>query len=206
MTQNCPAAFAPVRALLLILAIPGLGFPAEIASAARDVSERPPGAFDYCLLAPSWKPGFCVTTPEHMREWKTPKGFALHGLSPQLEGDQYPSFCDGPARGADARGRFAHIYAGPSLTDHEGPKHGPCSSLFATDYFTPPGAEVGRVVVPSPSGAGAVLPAPDMHALKPAFVAIHPGLTGAGVTTGTRKNIVTEVDFCLSKAGNFTPC
>jgi ribonuclease T2 len=183
----------------LALAMPGVGV-------AGDLGPRAPGAFDYYVLALSWEPGFCATTTGHSDECRTPKGFVLHGLWPQLEGGDYPSNCTGPALSADQRQQWGPIYADPSLIDHEWPKHGTCSGLAPQAYFQLSSADVAAVTIPAAYRANAILRKTDIEAVTQAFLAANPGMAPAGIRVGTRNGTVTEVDICLTKAGAFRPC
>ena len=62
------------------------------ACAGAYVSGRPPGSFDYYILALTWVPGFCAGHGSD-QECSKGLGFALHGLWPQFENGSYPTFC-----------------------------------------------------------------------------------------------------------------
>jgi ribonuclease T2 len=188
-----------VVSAMLACALPG-------AVTARDLGQRPPGAFDYYVLALSWEPGFCATTTGHNAECRAPKGFVLHGLWPQMEGGDYPSNCNGPALSADLRRQWGPIYADPSLIDHEWPKHGTCSGLPANAYFRLSSADVAAATIPAAYRVNAILRKNDIPAITKAFIAANPGMSPQGLRVNTRNGTVTEIDICMTKEGAFRAC
>jgi ribonuclease T2 len=212
---NAPAMPSPARGAgrvapltALIAAALMLAGSASPAPAAQDNGGAAPGAFDYYVLALTSEPGFCHTTPRQSQECSAPQGFALHGLWPQYEGpgNRYPQYCGGPALSAQARARYAQIYADPSLIDHEWPKHGTCSGLSQEDYFTLSAADTQRVVIPPAYMGNAVIPADAADTLKAALLAANPGMSPDGVHIATTGGVVTEIDVCLTKTGDFRAC
>lgn len=173
---------------------------------ARDLGQRAPGAFDYYVLALSWEPGFCVTTTGHNAECRSPEGFVLHGLWPQMEGGDYPSNCNGPALTSDQRRQWGAIYADPSLIEHEWPKHGTCTGLPANAYFRLSSADVAAVTIPLAYRTNTLLRKSDIPAITSAFIASNPGMSQAGLRVNTRNGIVTEIDICMTKEGAFRAC
>ncbi len=175
-------------------------------AAGRDVGPRPAGHFDYYVLSLSSVPGFCATHRGRAPECAHGSGFALHGLWPQLKGGAYPTNCDAAPLSQSQTQRYRGLYASPSLIVHEWRKHGTCSGLQPAAYFALVSHDLHQVRVPAPYGGGAVLAAADAAAVKSGFIAANPGLSPAGVTTVMDQGVLTEIDICLSKAGDYRPC
>ncbi|MGA0603285.1 ribonuclease T2 family protein [Caulobacter sp. KR2-114] len=179
-----------------------------VASAAgHDVGKRPPGKFDYYVLALSWAQGYCDVTPHpDPAECGTIPGFVPHGLWPQLNGGNWPSNCSHQALPAAERQRSQGIYASPGLITHEWSKHGTCSGLKPAAYFDLTRADVARVQIPADYRTGRKLGAGEADALDQALVAANPGLTAGDLKPVTANGEITEVDICLTKAGAFRSC
>lgn len=189
---------------MLALAMTGMpGAPAQ----AGDVGKRPPGQFDYYVLALSWEQGYCdVTARADPAECSHVRGFVLHGLWPQLNGGNWPSNCSSQALPNAERKRSQGIYASPSLITHEWSKHGTCSGLKPAAYFDLTRSDLARVRIPAADRSARKLPASGAADLRQAFVAANPGMTANGVQTVTAKGEITEVDVCVTKDGAFRPC
>jgi len=183
-----------------------LAAPVNLNAAPHDIGKRPPGQFDYYVLALSWEPGFCATNHGHKQECSSPNGFVLHGLWPQMEGGAYPSSCSQTALSDSERQQWAGIYADPALIDHEWPKHGTCSGLSPTDYFKLSDADVKAVVIPGQFRTPKALKKGDSAEIKKAFIAANPGMTAAGLSVVAKKKTVVELDICVTKEGKFRPC
>ena len=194
---------ARAGALALVLAMSS-GWSAE--AAGRDVGGRPPGQFDFYVLSLSWVPGFCATHGRRPEECGTGRGFALHGLWPQLNGGDYPTDCGAATLSPSDTQRYQGLYADPSLIAHEWPKHGTCSGLAPAGYFALSARDVRRVRIPAAYGPNTVLTAADARAVKSAFMAANPGLSFDAMTTVTVKGVLTGVDVCMTKRGDFRPC
>jgi ribonuclease T2 len=192
-----------VRSLFLLLA--GAILLAGTAARAGDIGPRPPGGFDYYVLALTWVPGFCT---DHASNPECParSGFALHGLWPQLESGDYPTACDARPLMPTERDRFGRAYASPSMIDHEWRKHGTCSGLPAARYFALAAADEARVAIPRSLRAPRPLRAWEARSVREAFLAANPGLPDAGVKVTTARGMLTGVEICLTKAGAFRSC
>jgi ribonuclease T2 len=176
-------------------------------AAPHDVGARPPGAFSYYMLALSWEQGYCDTAGRpDPGECSNASGFVFHGLWPELDGGDYPSFC-GPQPLPDAeRARSQGLYPSPSLIAHEWSKHGTCSGLAPTAYFKLSRADLARVTVPAAYRAARVIAPAETPALQQAFAAANPGLPADAVRAVVLRGEVTEVEICLTKAGAFRAC
>lgn len=180
------------------------GTPA-FAGEGRDLGQRPPGTFDYYVLSLTWVPGFCALEADPA-ECSKGLGFALHGLWPQDEGGDYPTFCSQAALSASDRNQFRNVYPSPSMIDHEWPKHGTCSGLSPAAYFGLSRADLAEVNIPVVYRHPAVLSAKDAAAVAQALVAANPSLPPGAVRTVVTHGVLSEVDICLTKAGGFRPC
>jgi len=198
--------FAGRRPLGVIVAVLMAASLAGAAEAAQDVGPKPPGQFDFYVLSLSWVPGFCATNKKDPAECKKGLSFGLHGLWPQFKGGSYPTDCSQVPLSAADRATYHSLYAGDSLIDHEWPKHGTCSGLAPADYFKLSASDVHHVTTPAAYGPKTVLKAKDAKAVKAAFIAANPGLKAGDITTAATKGVLTEVDVCLTKSGDFRPC
>src|SRR5215471_6671258 len=105
------------------------------AASGHDVGKKPPGQFDYYVLALTWVPGFCATNHKTPGECHKGLTFALHGLWPQLDGGNWPSNCGTVMLSASDKQASKGVFADDSMVQHEWSKHGTCSGLKASDYF-----------------------------------------------------------------------
>ena len=174
-------------------------------AASRDIGKRPPGQFDYYVLTLTWVPSFCATHNDP-QECGRDLTFALHGLWPENENGDYPSNCTKEALTPALISEFRGIYASPTLIKHEWSKHGTCSGLSAPDYFRLSDKETHDVVIPEPYRSPANLKAKEAKAVAAAFVAANPGLPAEGVNVVTSSGRVSEVRFCVTRAGDFRSC
>jgi ribonuclease T2 len=175
------------------------------AAQGHDVGPRPPGSFDYYVLSLSWAPGFCATHHDP-QECGHGVGFALHGLWPQFENQDYPTNCSDVALTPDVQQKFQSIYASPTLIVHEWPKHGTCSGLTPDAYFELSAADVTKVVIPPAYQTAKPVKAKAAKGAPAAFAAANPGLPKGGVVALTGKGGLTEVRICFDKAGAFRAC
>lgn len=174
---------------------------------ARDLGPRPPGQFDFYVLSLSWAQGFCDTAGHpDPTECSNVKGFALHGLWPQLNGGDWPSNCGGQALPDAERKRSQGIYASPTLITHEWARHGTCSGLRPSAYFDLTRADVAKVAVPAAYRSARRIAASEAGALRRAFAAANPGMTPDGLQVVTARGEITELDVCLTRDGAFRAC
>jgi ribonuclease T2 len=175
-------------------------------AAGRDIGARAPGRFDYYVLSLSWVPGFCATHRGHADECGRGLGFALHGLWPQMNGGDYPTDCSPDALPPLEIQRYAPLYAAPSLIAHEWPKHGTCSGLTPRDYFGLSARGLRRLRIPADYRSGASSLSPDPRGVTGAFTAANPGLPSDGLRIVTSHGVLTGLDVCLTKSGDFRAC
>jgi ribonuclease T2 len=184
------------------------------AASAPVRANRPPGDFDFYVLALSWSPSFCASVKERT-PGRVPKqqcgarpfSFVVHGLWPQYE-HGYPSYCRRPAprikRGlVDG---MLDLMPSPRLVFHEWNRHGTCTGLSAQAYFG--AVRKARAVVTVPPAyretAGTALVAPGEVAA--AFRKANPGLSASAMAVACDGKRLTEVRFCLNKDFSFRDC
>lgn len=185
-------------------------------AAAQDEHERygaEPGVFDLYLLSLSWSPGFCDIEGDRKGKPECRSGsglgFVAHGLWPQFENGDYPTFCDRSknfvpsASLAIAR----EIYRDKGLAIGEWRKHGECSGLEPSLYYQ---AEIGlfrKIKIP-PTLASPASPLRASPAeIAQAFANANPGLIEPGmVSVSCRRRELQEVRFCLTKDLAFRNC
>jgi ribonuclease T2 len=176
---------------------------------AQDPHERfgaPPGDFDLYLLSLSWSPGFCDIEGRRKgkRECQAGSGLGLvvHGLWPQYDNGDYPTFCDRsknyvPGAALDIA---REIYRDKGLAIGEWRKHGECSALDPSRYYEAEIALYNMIKVPGTL----VSPAAALHAtsaeIAQAFARANPGVIEPGmVSVSCRRGELEEVRFCVKK-------
>ena len=203
--RNLTKALAPTRSwatALMLAIIPAWGAEA----AGHDIGARSPGQFDYYVLSLTWVPGFCSLHRTPIAECERGLGFALHGLWPQLNGGDYPTYCSTITLSADDITRYGGLYADPSLIAHEWPKHGTCSGLAPAAYFALSASDETQVKIPAAYSPGAVVTTMNASAVVAAFIAANQGLTSGGLRAVSVNGSITEVDICLTQSGAFRSC
>lgn len=169
------------------------------------------GAFDYYVMSLSWTPTWCATTGDARQDpqCRTGRhlGFTLHGLWPQFDSG-YPSYCRTTARDPSQgeTGAMADIMGSGGLAWYEWKKHGRCTGLAASDYFSTSRAAYGKVRLPpvlQQLGRDVRLPA---HVVEDAFVEANPGLSPNAITVSCDQGQISEVRVCLTKSLDFRDC
>ena len=175
------------------------------------------GQFDYYLLALSWSPEFCNSPsgrqPSKHAQCTSKLGFVIHGLWPQFYGQAYPQDC-GPEADVPAAVAAIALNAVPpmppgdeQLFKHEWSKHGTCSGLNMTEYFTAIKTSAEKVAIPEPLKAPRTDIALDAGAIAGAFAAANPGLKADMMNIEVdRRGNVSSVQICFSKQLSFQTC
>jgi ribonuclease T2 len=188
---------------------------ASLTSQARERRGAPAGDFDLYVLALSWSPGFCNSggerrEPEQCRTGAR-LGFVLHGLWPQYERG-YPSFCEPQGRAPQRADLDAAAGLMPSrdLARYEWRKHGTCSGLAPSQYFSAAARAQSALAIPPRFGendeTATVLDVERAFAeanpgLRPDMMAIDCGKDDDG------RSVLDEVRFCMSRdLKRFLPC
>jgi ribonuclease T2 len=101
------------------------------------------------VMSLSWSPEYCAGHPNDRNQCGTDRHFrfVLHGLWPQY-GKGWPEFCSQEALPGAVRNQFSTLYPSAMLMAHEWSKHGTCSGLSATDYFSLSKASFEKVAIP----------------------------------------------------------
>ncbi|MFI5012654.1 MAG: ribonuclease T [Hyphomicrobiales bacterium] len=179
---------------------------AVLAQEAHERYGAPPGVFDLYLLSLSWSPGFCDVEGDRKGKPECRSGgrlgFVVHGLWPQFESGDYPTFCDRsrnfvPGASLDVA---REIYRDKGLAIGEWRKHGECTGLAPSLYYQAEIALFRKIKIPSTL----IAPATPLHAtpaeIAQAFAAANPGLIEPGaVSISCRQGELEEARFCLSK-------
>jgi ribonuclease T2 len=162
------------------------------------------GEFDYFVLSLSWTPTWCAIEGDRRGSPQCDAGqgygFTLHGLWPQYE-TGWPSFCptteSNPSRALT--GAMADIMGSSGLAWYQWTKHGVCSGLSASDYFTLSRLayeRVNRPVVLRRLERELRLPA---EVIEAAFLEENPQLSDDMTTVTCRDGRVQEMRICLTR-------
>jgi ribonuclease T2 len=186
-------------------------------SFAQDAHERygaPVGVFDLYILALSWSPGFCDIEGDRKGkpecETGAGLGFVVHGLWPQFENGDYPSYCD-RSRNFVPSASLAiarQVYQDKGLAIGEWRKHGECSGLQPSLYYRAVIALFRKIKIPNTLIAPeAPLRATPLE-IAQAFARANPGLIGPEMVSVTcPRRELEEVRFCVAKdLSSFRAC
>ena len=163
------------------------------------------GDFDYYVLALSWSPNWCAREGDSRQSEQCAEGlghgWTLHGLWPQFR-QGYPSYCKAseaaPSRKMTAG--MSDIMGTAGLAWHQWNKHGSCTGLSATKYFTLSREALSRVKRPKvfrDLDRTVRLPA---SVVEEAFLKANPEIGADGLTVTCRDGYIQEVRICLSRA------
>ncbi len=163
-----------------------------------------PGQFDFYVLSLSWSPGFCQTGGEAKGRDQcragADLGFVVHGLWPQYD-HGFPSDCDGAQRFPSrvALAATDGVYPDQGLARYEWRKHGTCSGLSPTDYFSAARAARDAVVIPEPFRQ----PHGEQHwapvDVERAFLAANPRLRPGMLAAVCQRGVLEEVRICFDR-------
>ncbi|MDB5644181.1 MAG: Ribonuclease, partial [Hyphomicrobiales bacterium] len=160
----------------------------------------------------SWSPGFCTLSggrrDQDQCEAGARLGFVVHGLWPQRDRTMIADCPAGqrpPARADVAAMR--DLFPSEGLARYEWRKHGGCTGLAPSAYFTEVRRARDAVVVPPTlqdmRQATRFAPEDILRAFREANPRLRPGMASVACTRG----VLQEVRFCLSKdLRDFTPC
>jgi len=172
---------------------------------AQNGGERrgaPPGQFDFYVLALSWSPGFCALggAAKDREQCSSDLGFVVHGLWPQYRRG-YPSDCAAVATQPSrmALSAAAGLYPDMGLARYEWRKHGTCSGLSPTDYFTAVRKAREAIVIPPAIAAMTQDATWTPIDLERAFVSANPGLRTDMMSVSCRKGVLSEIRICFTK-------
>lgn len=184
---------------------------------SRFGDDRPPqrrneaGVFDYYALVLSWSPTYCSSPdrsgpdPQCDRRDGRRFAFVLHGLWPQYDRG-YPEYC--PIRGRpyvpqNVIDGMLDIMPSPRLAIHEYKKHGTCSGLDPTTYYSLSRRLFAAVKIPeryiNPFENQMVSPGE----LASDFMKVNPWLRPEmlAISCGGAGNRLREIRVCFNKDG-----
>ncbi len=162
------------------------------------------GDFDYYVLSLSWSPNWCLREGNARNSPQCDKdadfGWVLHGLWPQFE-TGWPSYCPTTERNPSRRMTkdMADIMGTSGLAWHQWNKHGVCSGLSASQYYTLSREAFVKVTRPVVFRR---LPKPvkiSAQVIEDAFLKDNPNLHPDGLTVTCKQGGIQEVRICLSK-------
>jgi ribonuclease T2 len=166
----------------------------------------PPGVFDLYLFSLSWSPGFCDIEGDYKGKrdcrLRSGLGFVVHGLWPQFENGDYPSFCDRrrnfvPSASLDIA---REIYSDKGLAISEWRKHGECSGLDPSLYYQAEIALFRKIAIPQTLVAPAAALRATPAEIATAFARANPGkIEPEMITIACRQGELQEVRFCVNK-------
>jgi ribonuclease T2 len=197
-----------MRFLVFALAMIGISFSG--APMAQAEGEKA-GEFDYYVMALSWSPNWCSREGDAKGspqcEDSKDHGWILHGLWPQFHRG-WPSYCPTSERAPSRRmtADMADIMGTSGLAWHQWNKHGTCSGLSASDYYTLSREAYGLITRPEvfrklPNAVR--LPA---SLVEEAFLKANPQLEADGLTITCKQGYIQEARVCLSKDLEPVPC
>jgi ribonuclease T2 len=162
-----------------------------------------PGDFAYYLLALSWSPAFCLSSPG-AAECSGPRryGFIVHGLWPQYE-QGWPENCDVHRTVPDdvVRG-IADLMPARGLVDHEWAAHGTCSGLEPIEFFAQVRRAYASIVIPRELSNPVAAIEQSPAAIAGAFLHANPRLPPQSIVvtcTGQETPRLREVRICLDR-------
>lgn len=189
-----------MRALLLALCL-------ATPVAAQDTA----GDFDYYVMSLSWSPSWCALEGDARQspqcDDSEDHGWILHGLWPQYERG-YPANCRTSER-APSRSQtsdMADIMGTSGLAWHQWNKHGVCSGLDATDYYTLSRLAYGKITRPDvfrKLQRSVTLPA---EVIEDAFLEANPTLSADQITITCKDSYIQEARVCLTRDLEFRDC
>jgi|APMI01.1.fsa_nt_gi ribonuclease T2 len=173
---------------------------------AQESRGASPGDFDFYLLSLSWSPAFCndggARKARNQCAVGRGLGFVVHGLWPQYTRG-FPTECGladrSPSRIAleGAQGVFPE----EGLARYEWRKHGTCSGLSPTDYFSAVRKARDAVKIPPPFQKATQAQTWTVVDLERAFIAVNPGMRADNISVSCRKGQLSEVRVCFTKDG-----
>jgi len=162
------------------------------------------GDFDYYVLSLSWSPNWCALEGDAKGSEQCATdakfGWVMHGLWPQYERG-YPSFCRTSERDPTRTQSktMAQIMGSAGSAWYQWKKHGRCTGLSATDYYstaTKAYFSVTRPDVFRRLTKQVKLPA---RVVEQAFLKENPDLRPDMLTVTCKASRIQEARICLNK-------
>ena len=169
------------------------------------------GDFDYFVLSLSWSAAWCALEGDARGDPQCDAGrgltFVLHGLWPQYEAG-WPSYCRtgqrDPSRSETAA--MADIMGGAGLAFYQWKKHGRCSGLSPTAYFTAARQAYDSITIPALFSKVAKPLQVPAKVVEDAFLEANPKLSPDQITITCQDGLIQEVRLCLTKDLGLRQC
>lgn len=180
------------------------------------VTERQPaeaqGDFDFYVLALSWSPTFCDSEAAGRNREQCGEdkdfGWVVHGLWPQNESG-WPENCP-TSEGDRVPQRIGRsvidIMPSIGLIGHQWRKHGSCSGLAMSDYFSLVRQAYDTIRIPDELSDGDSQSRTSPQAVEAAFIRSNPGLPRSAVAVTCDRERIDEVRICLDRSLGFRAC
>lgn len=191
---------------VLVLVLCGL-----IAASTASANGERAGVFDYYVLSLSWSPTWCAIEGDARQspqcDASADFGWVLHGLWPQYNRG-WPSYCPTVERNPSRAmtNDMADVMGTAGLAWHQWNKHGVCSGLSASQYYSLSREAFDSVVRPPvfrQLDKPVRLPA---KVVEEAFVKANPQLEADMITITCKDGRIQEARICLSKSLEPVPC
>lgn len=191
---------------VLVLVLCGL-----IAASTASANGERAGVFDYYVLSLSWSPTWCAIEGDARQSPQCDAGadfgWVLHGLWPQYNRG-WPSYCPTVERNPSRAmtNDMADVMGTAGLAWHQWNKHGVCSGLSASQYYSLSREAFDSVVRPlvfRQLDRPVRLPA---KVVEEAFIKANPQLEADMITITCKDGRIQEARICLSKSLEPVPC
>ena len=178
---------------------------------ARGIS----GQFDYYVLSLSWSPTFCASKQGRGDRRQCGAGrryaFVVHGLWPQYE-NGWPDYCPTSNRYVpqDKIEKMLPVMPSKRLIIHQWKKHGTCSGLSQSAYFSATRKLFSRVQVParylSPSRLLLISPETLANDFVKTNGWLEPDMISVQCGNGRDRGILRELRICFDRNLNPRAC
>lgn len=160
------------------------------------------GDFDYYVVALSWSPTWCALEGDRRNspQCDKPYGWVLHGLWPQYE-QGWPSYCPTTARNPprSETSDQSSLFGSSGNAWHQWNKHGRCTGLTATEYYTLAQTAFDTVAKP---GVLRQLDDPirlPASVIEDAFLDVNETLDPDQITVTCKANRIAEARLCMTQ-------
>jgi ribonuclease T2 len=177
---------------------------AHLNGSACSPSRGKPGDFDYYVFTLSWSPEYCADHASDATQCGvgTHFSFVAHGLWPQYKqarnGAQWPQCCAAadPVPDDVAKAALA-ISPSRKLIQHEWEKHGTCSGLDVSTYFSEAAKVYQSLHIPEAYKAPQTAFQTTLDATRDSLMEANPGLADNMFAVGCKGQTLAEVTFCF---------
>lgn len=168
--------------------------------------------FDFYVLALSWSPTFCNSEAAGRNREQCGEdkdfGWVVHGLWPQNESG-WPENCP-TSEGDRVPQRIGRsvidIMPSMGLIGHQWRKHGSCSGLAMSDYFSLVRQAYDTIRIPDELSDVDSQSRTSPQAVEAAFIRSNPGLPRSAVAVTCDRERIDEVRICLDRSLGFRAC